>query len=86
MEVVVRDVVMEGNPILIPGYFLFQRQTSETFENCIEMLLKACPVMKHCGFVTSDGCKFLGAVLREKFSLAFHGVLNIFCNISFSLL
>ena len=74
LEVVFKEVTLDGEPIIIPGVFMFSKQDRVTFNEILDMLLQAEPSLRQAPWVFSDGCKTLGEAIDAHFPLAFHGV------------
>jgi len=74
LEVVFREITINGEPIIIPGLFMFSRQNTVTFDIILDMLLEAEPSFARAALVMSDGCETFGDVIDKKFRYAFHGV------------
>ena len=57
LEVVFKEVTLDGEPIIFPGVFTFSKQDSVTFNEILDMLLQAEPSLRQAPWVFSDGCK-----------------------------
>ncbi len=74
LEVMFREVTITGEPIIIPGLFMFSRQNTVSISTILDMLIEANPAFARAALVMSDGCDTFGRELEGKVKFAFHGV------------